>query len=34
MIARQYDVTVEAIIQANNLTNPDHIEVGTVLIIP
>jgi LysM repeat protein len=34
MIARQYDVTVEAIIQANNLTNPDRIEAGTVLIIP
>ena len=34
VIARQYGVTVEAIIQANNLTNPNRIEAGMILIIP
>jgi LysM repeat protein len=33
-IARQYDVTVEAIIAANNISDPNHIEVGTTLLIP
>ncbi|MBP7999674.1 MAG: LysM peptidoglycan-binding domain-containing protein [Chloroflexi bacterium] len=33
-IAQQYGVTVQAIIQANNLPNPDRIQAGTVLIIP
>lgn len=33
-IAAQYGVTVEAIVQANNLTNPDSLQVGDQLIIP
>lgn len=33
-IADQFGVTVEAIVQFNNLDNPDHIEVGQVLLIP
>ena len=33
-IARRYDVTVDAIIAANNISNPNHIEVGTTLLIP
>ena len=33
-IAQQYDVTVAAIVEANNLTNPDRVAVGTELIIP
>jgi LysM repeat protein len=33
-IAQRYGVTVDAIIQANGLTNPDSVLVGTVLIIP
>ena len=34
MIARQYGVTVEAIVAANNLTRPDWIEAGMTLVIP
>jgi LysM repeat protein len=33
-IAQRYGVTVQAIVAANNLTNPDRVAVGTVLIIP
>lgn len=33
-IARQYGVTVQAIVAANNITDPDRVAVGTVLIIP
>ena len=33
-IAEHYSVSVEAIVQANNLPNPDAIEVGQTLIIP
>jgi LysM repeat protein len=33
-IARRHDVSVEAIIAANNISNPNHIEVGTTLLIP
>ena len=33
-IARKYNVTVEAIVQANQLANPDDLDVGQVLIIP
>jgi LysM repeat protein len=33
-IARQYSVEPQAIITANNLVNPDRINVGDVLIIP
>lgn len=33
-IARRYGVTVEAIIAANNISNPNHIEVGMTLLIP
>lgn len=33
-IAQKYGVTVDAIIQANGLTNPNNVLVGTVLIIP
>ncbi len=33
-IARQYGVDPQAIIQANNLTNPDQLQPGDVLIIP
>jgi LysM repeat protein len=33
-IARRYSVTVEAIIAANNISNPNHIEVGMTLLIP
>ena len=33
-IASRYGVTVEAIIAANNIPNPNHIEVGTTLLIP
>ena len=33
-IANQFGVTVEAIVEANGLANPDLIEVGQVLIIP
>jgi LysM repeat protein len=33
-IAAQFGVTTQAIVDLNNLTNPDHIEVGQVLLIP
>ncbi|WP_114570623.1 LysM peptidoglycan-binding domain-containing protein [Exiguobacterium flavidum] len=33
-IARTYGVTVDALIKANNITNPSLIKVGQVLIIP
>ncbi|MFN8371505.1 MAG: LysM peptidoglycan-binding domain-containing protein [Anaerolineae bacterium] len=33
-IARQYDVTVQAIVTANNLANPNLLAVGQELIIP
>ena len=33
-IAERYSVSVEAIVQANNIPNPDALEVGQVLIIP
>jgi LysM repeat protein len=33
-IARQYSVTVSAIVTANNITNPNRINAGTELIIP
>ncbi|HYO87672.1 MAG TPA: LysM peptidoglycan-binding domain-containing protein [Candidatus Limnocylindrales bacterium] len=33
-IAAQYGVTVNAIVQANNLTNPNALQVGQQLIIP
>lgn len=33
-IARRYGVTVDAIVAANNISNPNHIEVGTTLQIP
>lgn len=33
-IAQQYGVTVQAIVEANNITNPDRVTVGTALIIP
>lgn len=34
LIARRFGTTVERIAQANNITNPDVISVGQVLIIP
>lgn len=33
-IAAQFGVTVDAIVELNKLKNPDHIEVGQVLLIP
>jgi LysM repeat protein len=33
-IAEQYGVTVQAIVVANNLANPDLIYIGQTLIIP
>jgi nucleoid-associated protein YgaU len=33
-IARRYEVTVDDIVKANNITNPNHIEVGTTLLVP
>lgn len=33
-IARRYDVTTQAIVQANNLSSPDKIVVGQSIIIP
>ncbi|OCL25763.1 peptidoglycan-binding protein [Orenia metallireducens] len=33
-IARRYRTTVDAIVDANNLDNPDYLEVGQKLIIP
>ena len=34
LIAQRYGTTVEGIVQANNLANPDVISIGQVLIIP
>lgn len=33
-IAQQYGVTVQAIVAANEISNPDRVTVGTTLIIP
>jgi LysM repeat protein len=33
-IAQQYNTTVEAIVEANDIANPDLIFIGQVLIIP
>lgn len=33
-ISRHYSVTVDAIVAINNISNPNHIEVGTTLQIP
>lgn len=33
-IARDFGVTLEALIEANDITNPDRIQPGTVLVIP
>jgi LysM repeat protein len=33
-IAQEYNVTVQAIVEANELANPDLLEAGQVLIIP
>ncbi|MCB8976938.1 MAG: LysM peptidoglycan-binding domain-containing protein [Ardenticatenaceae bacterium] len=33
-IAQQYGVTVQAIVTANEITNPDRVTVGTTLVIP
>lgn len=33
-IAREYDVTVDAIVEANDLANPNVVRVGDVLLIP
>lgn len=33
-IAQRFDVTMDEIIEANDLTNPDRLDVGQVLIIP
>jgi LasA protease len=33
-IAERYSVSIEAIVQANNITNPDALEVGQTLTIP
>ncbi|MCA9919187.1 MAG: LysM peptidoglycan-binding domain-containing protein [Anaerolineales bacterium] len=33
-IARQYGVTVQAIVDANQISNPDRVTAGTVLTIP
>lgn len=33
-IARRFNTTVQAIIEANNLTNPDRLSVGQELVIP
>ncbi|MFQ5400351.1 MAG: LysM peptidoglycan-binding domain-containing protein [Anaerolineae bacterium] len=33
-IAQQYGVTVEAIVEANALVNPNHVEAGQVILIP
>lgn len=33
-IARQYGITVQALVDANQITNPDRVDAGTVLTIP
>jgi len=33
-IAQQYNVTTQALMEANNLQNPNYIQVGQILIIP
>ncbi len=33
-IAQQYNVTVQALLEANNLTNANYIQVGQTLVIP
>ena len=34
MIAARFGITLPMLLQANNITNPDHIEVGIELVIP
>ncbi len=34
LIARRYGVSVQALLQANDLPDPNHIEVGQRLVIP
>jgi LysM repeat protein len=33
-IARQYGITVQALVAANQISNPDRVDAGTVLTIP
>lgn len=33
-IARQYGITVQTLVEANKITNPDRVDAGTVLTIP
>jgi LysM repeat protein len=33
-IARQYNITVQAIVETNSISNPDRVTAGTVLTIP
>lgn len=33
-IAQQYGTTIEAIVRANNLSDPNRLEIGQVLILP
>ena len=33
-IAQQYNISVQALMQANNLNNPNYIQVGQTLVIP
>lgn len=33
-IAQQFDVTVEALAEANNITDPSRLEIGQQLVIP
>jgi LysM repeat protein len=34
IIAQEYDVTIDAIVEANSLSNPNQLDIGQVLIIP
>jgi LysM repeat protein len=34
IIAREYDVTIDAIVEANSLANPNQLDIGQVLVIP
>jgi LysM repeat protein len=34
IIAQEYDVTIDAIVEANNLSNPNSLDVDQILIIP